>query len=140
MESAHDEPASSYSRPDRPGPSAARPARAADTGPYANPETALVQSVFRSAARRSSATNANECEFAALVTEKRIGLNRGPDASPMGIEGYRRVAEWREIGQVGRTGDEWCASATRITGQMGVTDVARRESRRGRVPRDARGI
>jgi hypothetical protein len=47
-----------------------------ENGRYANRETALMQSVFRSAARRRSAGIGRWCGLDALVSEKRIGLNR----------------------------------------------------------------
>ena len=46
----------------------------------------LVQSVFRSVARRRSGEIWRGCELAAPVTEKRMALNRGRDASPIEIE------------------------------------------------------
>lgn len=67
-----------------------------DSGRSVTLATHLMQSVFRSATRRRGAENGQCCGLAAAVTEKRIGLNRALDASPMAIECRRGVPKRRD--------------------------------------------
>jgi hypothetical protein len=93
--------------------------RGAENGRYANRETALIQSVFGRRRGARAVECGDDCGLAALVTEKRIGLNRCPAAGPMGIERRRRQRG------VGMSQDLRRVSARRGGGR-GVTRAAAR--------------